>query len=258
MTAVVTYPLGLPRPAPLRGGDCRGRDLDKGHNVFGLHRFEDAAHCQIDNGLIRCTVGASGAAPSLIVAGMTGYQPYGDIYYDIYDDIYPGSYTGPGWTAMGSIVIDSPLVSALLTGVRLVNVNDERITIRLISPVMADAYVTLRRGEPMVRIQHGSTRVPSVSTSRRVWWDHVGLTGAAATARVAETAPLTDGFARFVAARDAATANAGAFSITASAVISAEFGAGVGTAEYGSTVEDLHSQLSDVSRTRLVVEEVDA
>lgn len=249
----ISYDLGTPRAAASRGGDCRARDLNQVRNVHGPHRFAATTHCRISNGLLRVTVGATAAAPSLTVEAFTGYRSEDDFFWDIFDDIFPGGYSAPEWTTMGTITIDSTLLTALLTGVQLVRINPERLTIRLVSPVMADAYVTLRRGEPMIRIQHGSTRAPLISTSRRVRWAHTGLAGAATAGRVTETSPLTDDFARFVGGGDTASSNAGAFSVTSTGVTSARFVAGVGTPDYGTTVADLQGQLADASRPALVV-----
>ena len=67
-----TYPLGRPPAAAKRGGDCRARDLDQGRNVHGPHRFAATTHCQISNGMLRLTVGASGTAPALTVEARRG------------------------------------------------------------------------------------------------------------------------------------------------------------------------------------------
>ena len=261
----VAYDLGTPPAAEDRAGDCHAWDLDQapihpdhpGRLIVGPHRFVATTHCRIDNGLLSLTVNAAGAAPSLTVEAFTGYRSIEDFYFDVYDDSYPGSYSPPEWTPMGTLTIDSTLLTALLTGVQLVRITPERLTIRLVSPVMADAYVTLRRGEPMVRIQHGSTRAPLVSTNRRIAWADTGLTGSSGTGRVTETAPLTDNFARFVGAGDTASSNAGAFSVTATGVTSARFVAGVGTPDYGTTVADLHGQLADSSRGGIFIGEDD-
>lgn len=113
----------------------------------------------------------------------------------------------------------------------------------------------------MFLIQHGSTRPPFVSTGRRVRWTDSGLTGAAGSGVVSESAPLTDDFARFVLGRDTVSANAGAFSVTASGSTSAEFGAGVaGGSDWAesqwSTLEHLRGQFADCSTAGIVVEQV--
>jgi hypothetical protein len=250
----VAYPLGTPRPAAERGGDCRARDLDQGRNVHGLHRFAATTHCRISNGMLRVTVGATGIAPALTVEAMTGLRSTGDVYTDVYTDVYPGTYTAVAWTAMGTLTLDSSLLTALLTAVRIVRLNPEAVTLRLVSPVMRDAFVTLRRGETMLRIQHGSTRPPFVSTNRRIRWTASGLTGASGTGMVTESAPLTDGFARFVIGRDTVTSNAGAFSVTAAGTSSAEFGAGVASAAEWTSADHLRQQLGDFSPAQIVVQ----
>ena len=159
---------------------------------------------------------------------------------------------------MGTITIDSTLLTALLTSVQITRMSPEAVTIRLVAPVMADAFVTLRGGERMVRIQHGSTRSPLVSTSRRVrWTGSPSPAGTALTGRVEELVAATglDGLHRFVASLDTVSTNAGAFSVTATGVTTARFGAGIGLGV--STVLDrpseMHEQLGDASRPRLVV-----
>jgi hypothetical protein len=266
---VVSYALGRPRTAAKRGGDCRARDLSQGRNVHGPHRFATTTACRIGNGLLRLTVGATGAAPTLAVEvwvpstllTTTVYTHTGDYYTDFYEDVYPGTTviedvtTGEAghWEAVGSIVVDSTSVSALLTGVRLVLVNPEVIRIRLLSPLIADAFVTLRRGERMVRIQHGSTRSGRVTTSRRVRLiDNPAPVGVAYAGRVQEDAAAYEGFPRWVASLDTATANAGSFSVTTPATTTARFGAGVATLVSRDRAADHHAQLCDASTARLV------
>jgi hypothetical protein len=70
---------------------------------------------------------------------------------------------------------------------------------------------------------------------------------------VEEVSPVADGFPRYVGAVDAATADAGAFSLTAASVTSARFGAGVGTWAVRDRPFEMHGQLGDASRARLVV-----
>lgn len=250
----VSYALGRPRSALSRGGDCRAYDVTQARNVHGSHRFAATTDCRISNGMLRLTLGASGAAPALTVEAWRGALSIGGTYTDTYTDTYAGSTSAAAWVAMGTLTIDSPSVSALLTGVRIVHINAEAITIRLVSPLVADAYVTLRRGERMCRIHHGRTRPPFVDLDRRIRWTASPLpVGTAADGRVQEATPTIDGFPRFVAALDAVTTNAGAFSLTASSVVSARFGAGVGTWALRDQPADLHSQLGDASRPLLVV-----
>jgi len=249
--STVAYLLGTPRTAANQGGDCRARDLAQARNVHGPHRFAATTDCKISNGLLRLTVGATGAAPSLTVEARRGVVTVSDALSDTLTDTLPGSMSTASWQAMGTITIDSPAVSALLTGVRIVRVSAEAVTIRLVAPLMGDAFVTLRRGFRAVSITHGSAR-RAISVTRRVrWTDTVAPVGTAGAGRVEETAPAYDGFPRFVAALDPATANAGAFSMTTTANTHARFGAGVGTTNTRDTVADIHAQLADNSRPTL-------
>ncbi len=254
-----SYPLGRPRPAFLRGGDCRARDLDQACNVFDQrHRFVETTHCQFNNGLVRITAGASGEAPSLILEGRRGRVVVGDVYDDVYSDTYDGSIATPEWFPLGTLTIDSPTVAAELVAVRPVRLDaiGDEVTVRLIAPLMADAFVTLRRGERMCRIQHGSTRPPFADVDRRVALStSPAPAGIAFTGRVQEVSPDIAGLLRFVASTDAVTADAGAFSLTASSVIAARFGAGAGTYARRDRPVDLHRQLGDTSRTVVVVDE---
>jgi hypothetical protein len=251
----VSYPLGKPLSAPSRGGDCRARDLRIPRNVHGPHRFDSPEHCQIDNGMLQVTVSAAGTVPTLTIDAWRGAVVVDDVYNDTYHDLYSdGGYANPDWLDAFAVTIDSPSVSAVLTGVKLAHICDELVVIRLIVPAIADAYVRLRRGEPMIHIQHGETRPPLLDIDRRV-----ALTaspspaGTASTGRVEEASPLHDGAPRFVASIDAVTT--GAFSLTASSVVSARFGAGMGTYAPGTRPIDLHRQLGDASWPVLVVAE---
>jgi len=252
---VVSYALGRPLPATRRGGDCRARDLAQGCNVYGFHRFAATTDCRISNGLIRLTVGASGAAPALAVEAYRGSVVVGDYYVDTYEDTYGGSMSAPAWISMGTVTIDSAALSAVLTEVRILALCDEFVTLRLVAPLMADAYVTLRRGERMVRVHHGNQVLPRVTTARRVrWTGSPSPVGTAATARVEETSPAVDGFPRFVGTTTfAASVSAGAFSITTGATIHAKFVAGVGLWVASQTPAEMHAQLGDSSLGELVV-----
>lgn len=253
---VAAYALGRPRPAASRGGDCRAYDINQARNVHGPHRFAASTHCRITNGMLRLTVGASGAAPSLTVEVWRRRVVINDTYADTYTDTYGGDIGTPAWFSVGTLTIDSPSGSALLTAVRLVRINPEAVTIRLVAPLMADAFVTLPRGWRSVRITHGDRRLAPVDIDRRIRWtaspSPVGTASAGRVEEITAAADL-DGMERFVAALDAVTANAGAFSLTATSVTRARFGAGVGMEAPLDRPVDLHRQLGDASRPRLVV-----
>ena len=262
---VVAYDLGRPRVAAERGGDCRARDLTQGRNVHGPHRFATTTACRISNGLLRITVGAAGIAPTLTVEV---WRPgtledtvvhTGDFYVDTYVDLYGGvtstvtTGTGAGWVTAFTAVIDSPAVAALLTQVRIQRISAEAVTLRLVAPAIADAFVTLRRGERGFRVQHGSTRPPRVATTRRVALTATpSLVGVAYDGRVQEDVAVIEGLFRWVAALDTATANAGSFSVTSPSVTRARFGAGLATEAILDSPPWQHRQLADASRQRIV------
>ncbi len=260
MTATtLAVPLAAPPAAALRGGDCHARDLDQDDRlIIGPHRFAATTHCQFANGLLRLTVGEAGAAPALTVEARRGAVAVGDVYDDVYDDVYGGggSVSTPAWFALGTLTIDSPSVSALLTAVRLVAINPEAVIIRLVAPAIADAFVILQRGEPHVHIQHGDTRAdPLVSTPRRIALSgSPALLGVAtATHRVEEPAPPIDGLPRYVAGLDPVTPNAGAFSVTTAARTVARFGAGAGHQLTGSWPDELNEQLGNDTWPQIVI-----
>lgn len=254
----VSYALGRPLPAPLRGGDCRARDLSigtEGRNVHGPHRFVSPDHCRISNGILRATVGAAGSAPTLSLECYVGVQTVDDFFFDVYHDLYGGHEEDQGWETSCTVTIDSPSVSALLTGVRLELVSPEIVILRLVAPLMGDAWVSLRRGERMVRIAHGERR-EAVDIDRRVSLSAPGLTGSSpAAGRIKETGAVIGDFERFVAAIDPVTIDTGAFSLTASSVTSARFGAGAGTGDSMDTPADLHRQLLSATRQRIEIDE---
>ena len=270
---VVAYPLGRPRAAALRGGDCRARDLDQGRNIHGPHRFAATAHCQISNGLLRLTVGASDVAPKLTVEAWRGKVTIEDYLSDILSDTLEGTVSTPAWLAMGTVTIDSPSVSvddflsdilsdtlegrnaSPLTAVRIPTggISPERVTLWLVAPSMGHAFVTLRRGERKFRIQHGSTRAPLVTDRRVRWTAAPSPSGVAYANRVQEDAPKVDGFWRVIGAAEPVAVDAGSFSLTTPFVRTARFFAGVATDAFLDRPHSLHAQLGDASRPQMVV-----
>lgn len=247
-----TYTLGRPRLAGSRGGDCAIYDLDQDERpVGGPHRFAAPQHCRVENGMLRLTVGGAGDTPSLGVEVWRGRVTVNDTFPTTFPETYPGSISAPAWFDMGSIVIDSPSVAAELTGVRIVKLTLEVVVLQLRAPLMADAFVVLRRGEPMVHIQHGETRPPFVDIDRRVsFTDSPTPVGFASLGRVEEPAAATDGLRRFVAGIVPVTTDIGDFSVTATSATTANLGAGVGTYSPSATPVDLHRQLRNASRVR--------
>lgn len=253
MTLLATRTLGPPRAAILRGGDVRARDLAQVRNVLGPHRFAATTDLRITNGLLRLDVGATGAAPTVTVSFYKGSVPTGDALSDTLSNTLEGSMTAGAWLTAGVITFDSPAVTATMTAAHLLHVTPNTATIRLVSAAMADAYLTLRRGERMVRIQHGATRSSTVTTTRRVRWA-AATPGTATSGRVTETTPANAGYPRFLAALDAVTTDGAAFSMTTStSVRTGRFAAGVGTDQPLDTPADMHAQLAGHTRQELRV-----
>lgn len=268
---VNTYVLGRPRPARSRGGDCYAHDLrpdpisGAAHpitarpHVHGPHAFRAPEHCAIQNGLLRLFVNA-GSPPSLTMQVRRGRSVIiDDFYVDTYVDLYGGAYSTPEWLDAGVVTIDSPDVAAVLTGVWLVDVNPEQVTIKLLAPLIGDAFVTLHRGWRSLRIHHGneSLAVPApVSVARRVrLTDSPSPVGTASSGRVEEVSAAIAGMYRFVASTDAVSTDAGQFSVTSSAVETADFGVGVGTASTRDRPFNLHQQLGSSARPLHLVRE---
>lgn len=250
--SVLVQEIGPPRAGTLRGGDVRAYDLAQNRNVFGPHVFAASTHLRLTNGLLRLDVGPTAAAPRIDLAVYRGGEVTGDLLSNILTDVLGGTMTAAEWVEMGTVTFDSPTVTALLTGVRLVRVTPERATVRLIAPAVADVFLTLRRGERMVRVQHGSRRGPTVDTDRRIrWTDSPSPTGTATSGRVTETTPVEDGMPRFLASLHPVTTDGAAFSMTALSTPSATFGAGVGTTAERDTPADMHAQLAGVT-TQLI------
>lgn len=258
------YSLGKPRPATLRGGDCWAHDLrpdpitgephpitERPHVHGAGHAFRQPEHCVIQNGLLRLYVNA-GSPPSLTMQVHRNRVVIDDVYVDTYEDLYGGSLSGAEWVDAGVVTIDAPSLGVVLTGVRLVDVNPERVTIKLLAPLIGDAFVTLHRGWRSFRIQHGneSLAVPApVSVARRVrLTDSPSAVGIAAKGRVEEQFAAIDGMYRFVSSTDPVTVDAGEFSVTSDAVTTADFGVGVGIASTGDRPYNLHQQFGDASR----------
>lgn len=260
---VNTYVLGRPRPARSRGGDCYAHDLrpdpisGEPHpitarpHVHGSHVFRQPEHCAIQNGLVRLFVNA-GSPPSLTMQVRRGRLITGDYYVDTYEDLYVGNISEPEWLDAGVVTIDSPDALTVLTGVRLVEVTPEKVTIKLLAPLIGDAFVTLPRGWRSFLVQHGNTSlaVPAPQyVQRRVrLTDSPSPVGVAATGRVEETVPALPSLYRFVASTVPVTADAGQFSVTSPARYTADFGAGAGTDSARDRPINLHQQLGSAAR----------
>lgn len=269
---VRTYVLGHPRPARSRGGDCYAHDLrpdpitgephpitERPHVRGANHTYREPEHCAFQNGLLRVAV-VSSFPPTLSLAVVRGRVIVDDFYFDTYTDLYGGSYSERAWVDAGSVVIDSPALGVVLTGVRLVDVNPEKVTVKLLAPLIGDAFVVLHRGWRSLRIHHGNPNlaVPApVAVTRRVRLiDSPSPVGSASAGRVEETSSVITGMYRFVASTDPVTTNASEFSVVSSAVVTADFGVGVGTDDPDDRPADLHRQLGDASRPMHLVREL--
>lgn len=253
MTNTATFPLGAPLSANQRGGDARARDLAQGRDVRGPHYFAASADCQLTNGMLRVVVGDSGAAPSLTISTFRGPVPVGDAISDVLSDTLEGSIGTPEWFDMCSVVIDSLTIAPILTAVQLVRASPEVVIARLVVAAIGDVFLTLRRGEPVVHIQHGATRGWMVETARRVRVTDPVMAAVIAPGRVEEPMPTEDTLFRFVAAVDGATADGDAFSVTTPTMVrSALFVVGVGSGEPRLTPTDLHHQSAGVATRRAI------
>lgn len=252
--------LGTPLAPTARGGDVRARNVVAARNIYGPHLFLTPGDLSISNGLLRLTIGGFGSIPSVLVSAYAlGVQTGVATTYDavtVYDSttVYVDDVFAHAWIAMGSIVFDSTSVSALLSNARLVHLTPERATVRLASAAISDVFVTLRRGERIVRIQHGSTRPPFVTIDRRVRWAPAP-TGVAYSGRISEDTPAIANSPRFIAARTpGATVSVPFFSVTVPAARTASFGAGVGTTGQHNSPAEMHAQLFDDTRVTISAE----
>lgn len=132
-----------------RGGDCRVFDVSEGREVYGpSHPLVEPSDLVIENGLIRAWCGGRGIVPYFTVM----------------------AFAAGAWRQCGCVVLADETTGPQLDGARLVSVTPDVVTAALRVRGLGDVFVSLRRGERMLRIQHGSTRAPTVSATRRVGW----------------------------------------------------------------------------------------
>ncbi len=260
-----SHALGIPRPPTSRGGDCRVIDI-AGARTHNIHRFPFTTECRFTNGILRVEVGPAGAAPSLALGFRRGRVVVEDGYDDIHDDVYGGHVAVPEWVGLGTIILDDDSNPSLLGSVRTIKANPEVVVVKMAYTTDAaadEAFIMLRRGEPHLRIQHGSVRSPV--GNRRVSWTpipvghtHPGL------GRVEEVTPEFDGILRFIAAVDSTSlvdpwVNPAevevdpAWAVVAHGRRVACFGAGAGVHDPDSNPSSLHSQLGYVGQPRMVI-----
>lgn len=145
-----------------RGGDCRVYDTFEGREVYGpSHPIAEPSDVVLCNGLSRWWVGGSGVVPYLTAMAMAD----GD------------------WVQAGHVLLADETTGPVVDGARLITVTPDVVTVALRVRTLGEIIVSLRRGERMLRVQHGSTRAPAVSVARRIDWRGLpptvgGLSGA--------------------------------------------------------------------------------
>lgn len=133
-----------------RGGDVRAYDRREEREVYGpSHPFVETTDLAVTNGHLRYWVGNRLLAPFLNV------QAYAD----------------GAWREAGYLMLADPLGSAVLLGARLRRLTPELGTVVLTVRNQGEVMVTLRRGERMLRVQHGDASAPSAT--RLVRWTGV-------------------------------------------------------------------------------------
>lgn len=139
----------IPRWLSDRGHDVRAYDRRDEREVFGSsHPFVATTDLVMTNGLLRLWVG-----PRLL-------PPYVQVQ----------AFAAGEWREVGYVMVADPQGDEVLTSARLERVTPDAASIRLGVSGHGEALLTLRRGERMVRVHHGSSRAPRVGGYRRVQW----------------------------------------------------------------------------------------
>lgn len=121
-----------------RGGDCRAYDRRLERNVWGPgHAFLRSSDLLFTNGVVRAWCGLD--------------SPYLNV--SIFD--------AGEWRETGVVSFDQTATTRL-NGVRLVRVTPDVVTVALDVRSHGLVLVTLKRGERMLRIQHGTSLAPQV------------------------------------------------------------------------------------------------
>jgi hypothetical protein len=138
----------LPKWLTDRGGDVRAFDRRQAREVYGpSHPFAKASDLMVNNGLVRFWSCPLGMIPFLHVQ----------------------AYRNAAWRDVGYVVFSSS-ESQSLTAIRLAALTPESATVVLVVQGLGEVSVSLRRGERMLRVQHGSDRFPLVTAERMVEW----------------------------------------------------------------------------------------
>lgn len=140
--------IAVPDWVSLRGGDVRAYNRSLEREVFGpSHPYPNTTDLLLTNGLVRFWVGNRGMIPFLNV-----------------DAFASGSWRHSGVLALAADDSDDVLLNA-----RTLSVTPDLGTVALDVLNSGPIYLTLQRGERMIRVQHGSDR-DEVSAARYVRW----------------------------------------------------------------------------------------
>lgn len=137
---------GVPRWVSDRGGDVRAYDRREAREVYGpAHPFRAPTDIEITNGVLRFWVGNARVTPFLNVS----------------------AFISGAWREVGCVQLAAAATTA---GARLVSCSPENATVAVDTFDGGTVFVTLRRGERMLRVQHGANRAPTLTIGRALYW----------------------------------------------------------------------------------------
>ncbi len=131
-----------------RGHDVRAWDRGDERSVWGpTHTFNRPSDLMLTNGLVRLTCGPRGARPYVSVE----------------------AFRNGSWRQVGALGLGRQGGSEAIKSARLVRLTPDEGTMAISSHPFGDVYLTLKRGERMIRVLHGSGRHVYAS-NRYVRW----------------------------------------------------------------------------------------
>lgn len=134
-----------------RGGDVRAFDLGDGRDVYGPGHVFGSGDLMLTNGMIRATVIEDFAQPQLHLE----------------------AFNAGTWTDFGYVQFSADGVTGVvIREVAIKAITPEAATVRIELQGLGASYVVLRRGERMVRLQHGENG--ALSALRFVDWSEAG------------------------------------------------------------------------------------
>ncbi len=132
----------------LESSDVRAYDRYLEREVYGPnHPIHETSDLLLTNGLIRFWVGNRGMVPFINVDG----------------------FAAASWHHSGVLAFGADGTADVLLDARVVEVTPDRATVALDCRNVGSVYLTLQRGERMIRVQHGSDR-DVVSAARYARW----------------------------------------------------------------------------------------